>query len=379
MVSRRLLAAQIAILLALAATVAALRPESARGSYAGQAGALAFTVGQFILDPYNGDNSQAQDLYAVRAPSPRRLRLVHCTTAGGVTAGEGSLCPVGTPAFSPDGRQLVFAQDFVDDANACANTGQGQISTDGTCVTTLAIADADGGHAQALARLTSDDEQPEFLPDGRTLVFAGRARPSAQFDLYTVMSSGGNLTRLTRFGAAQPAPCANGSIAFTHRGNVYLLSADHRTRRQLTLRGGSAPDCSPNGGLIAFVRHRDLYVISATGTGLRRLSTNHVPTGRAAFAPGGHVLAGRPAFSPTGRAVALLSFGCPSHRGHCCPGLNDVGCVEQTDELDVVDLRGRVESTVRAGGCYDDGEGSQSCVGVGGVAWQALNAPYAPG
>lgn len=115
------------------------------------------------------------------------------------------------------------------------------------------------------------------------------------------------------------------------------------------------------GRSIAFVRHRDLYVISSAGTRLRRLTA-------------AHRLLGRPVFAPTGRSIAVLSFGCPSH-GRCCSALNTSGCVEPVGRLQVIDLRGRVESTMRVGGCYDDGEGSQSCDALGGVAWQPLSSP----
>ena len=151
-------------------------------------------------------------------------------------------CPLMTAAaFSPDGRQLTFGGE------GRGNFGFGY--PDG--VRDLTIANANGRAARHLAQQTADDEQPAFLPGGQTLVFAGRSKPGAPFDLYTVTSSGTGLTQLTSSGAQQPAPCANGSIAFVHRGDVYLLTADHRTQRRLTLRGGNSPDCSPDGRWIA--------------------------------------------------------------------------------------------------------------------------------
>lgn len=347
--------------LAVAGSVAIGLPESASASYPGRNGAIAFTQASFALDPYNGGGTESFDLYTKASAARARPRdLVHCTADEGDNSNAlGMACPTGAPAFSPDGRQLVFTEDVPATANQCVNTGVP--FTPESCPTTLALAQAGRRGVRTLAPLTADDQQPAFLPDGQTIVFAGRPSRHAPFDLYTVTSDGTGLTRLTLTGGSQPAPCANGSIAYVHDGDLYLLGPDHRTERRLTRAGASSPDCSGDGRSIAFVRHRDLYVISATAARLRRLTKSHI-------------LIGRPAFAPGSGQIAALTFFCP-RRGHCCDSLESKGnCVQQANDVEVVNLNGRIASMVRVGGCYDNGEGSQSCDAFDGLAWQPLAA-----
>ncbi len=353
--------AAIAIVLAVTALIAVGGAATASASYPGRPGEIAY-LDQYSsnYDPYNGNAPDANsDLLAVRPPS-RRLphtrslgaasrKLLGCTfTADGSTRPlAGQFCPTAA-AFSPDGRQLTFGGE------GRGNFGFG--AADG--VRNLTIASADGRAARHLAQQTADDEQPAFLPGGQTLVFAGRPKPGAPFDLYTVTSSGTGLTQLTSSGAQQPAPCANGSIAFVHRGDVYLLSADHRTQRRLTLRGGNSPDCSPDGRWIAFIRKRDLYLISSSGRRVRRLTTGGLPQGQ------------RPAFSPTGQQIAITAtFPC-RHSGYCCPDEFSGDCSNGSAGLVVIDLRGRVrwKSLNACGGLFSE------CHTFGGVAWQPLSS-----
>ncbi len=358
------LVARIALVLALAVSIAAGGAPTASASYPGRAGVIAFPYQshRFESDQTPLDGYQ---LDAVRPPGRHVRGVLECSLAGGYSYAQ-VICPLAAPAFSPDGRQMAFLGDEVssgsDASPACPTLG--------ACPSTLTIANVDGRAARTLAPLTADDEQPAFLPGGQTLVFAGRPQQGAPFDLYTITSSGTGLTRLTSSGASQPAPCANGSIAFVHRGDIYLLSADHRTQRRLTLRGGNSPDCSPDGRWIAFVRHRDLYLINSAGTRVRRLTTHHV-LDRPPFGEQDE----RPAFAPTGQRIAIITFNCRSHRNCCSKNYDgsNPNCVEPFYQLDVVDLRGRVRSKLPVSSCYANREGSTSCDALGGVAWQPLS------
>jgi len=346
--------AAIAIVLALAVSIAVGGAATASASYPGRPGEIAYPdqSESAIVDPYNGTppvTTASYDLYAVRAPSRRlphtrrrravfRRDLLSCsvtTTADAPESDVGQFCPT-TSAFSPDGRQLTFGDRGV-----------------------LVIASAAGSAARHLAQQTADDEQPAFLPGDQALVFAGSPKPGAPLDLYTASTSGTGLTQLTSSGGSQPAPCANGSLAFVHRGDVYLLSADHRTQRRLTLRGGDSPDCSPDGRWIAFTRNRDLYLISSSGRQVRRLTT-------------GHVLNGRPAFSPTGQQIAITAtFPC-RHSGNCCVDEYSGYCSDGSAGLEVIDLRGRVRWKP-LDGCPAPQYGPRGCDTYGGVAWQPLS------
>ena len=99
-------------------------------------------------------------------------------------------CDIGRFGYSPNGKQIVAAR-----------SGQ------------LAMLDSHGGDVQLLKALTSDDEQPAFLPGGQTIVFAGRA--GNQTNLYEVATDGTGLKQLTTKGARGPrlAPTARSPMS----------------------------------------------------------------------------------------------------------------------------------------------------------------------
>jgi Tol biopolymer transport system component len=63
-----------------------------------------------------------------------------------------SSAQVGSPSWSPDGRQIVFAQE-------------------GACSSALYVIDRDGSGLHRLAESRRDDELPAWSPDGRTVSF----------------------------------------------------------------------------------------------------------------------------------------------------------------------------------------------------------------
>jgi Tol biopolymer transport system component len=163
--------------------------------------------------------------------------------------------------------------------------------------------DALGGRARMLPRLTADDDHPAFLPGGRQLVFAGRSSPTSTANLYEVPASGTGVRRLTGDGGAQPAPCANGTIAYLHANNVWLMAANHRARRQLTRAGGQQPSCAPDSRHIVFVRGDELYMIGTDGYNLVELHA----TRRVHNSFDHHVVeVSQPQFSPDGDVISYL-------------------------------------------------------------------------
>jgi dipeptidyl aminopeptidase/acylaminoacyl peptidase len=141
------------------------------------------------------------------------------------------------PAWSPDGRRLAYVEPAA-----------GGLSD-------VYVVDADGRHRTALTRtLSADESAPAWAPDGRRLVIE-------------------------------------------RGGRLFVLHADRRGERSLA--AGREPAWSPKGGRVAFVRHRggtdDLYVVDATGRGLRRLTSSPA-------------VESEPAWSPDGRKIAFVSF-----------------------------------------------------------------------
>ena len=315
---------------------------AARASYPGSAGEIVYQDSYRAWDPLN--NGAVENDYSVRAaalPATGTTAVVTCRGAdGGFATGSPEFCPESGASFAPNGAALVFtgaayAADgsSVPDQSACSGVGY--------CPEAIIVAAADGTGGRLLSIPIADAEHAAFMPDGRRIVFAGRTGPRGQADLYTVNSDGSALTRVTSDGGTDPSPCPNGSVVYVHRGDLYLLAANLRTRRRLTRHGGTHPDCSHDSRTIALLRRATLYTMSVTGRHLRRLSS-----------PG--VADGRPAFSPAGGEIAFTTTrACTSHCGGRYPG-----CTNLTDRLELIDLLGRRRRSVVTGSnlCSSDGD-----------------------
>ena len=153
------------------------------------------------------------------------------------------------------------------------------------------------------------ETQPAWSPDGRQIVFASSADTYAPTDLYVIDMDGRNLRRLTDFpgGEFSPAWSPDGRrIAFvSYRLNnldISVMDADGSHVRQLTDSPliDDSPAWSPDGRQIAFHSTRygvdgsvvdTIYVMDADGSNERRLIEGYHS----------------PAWSPDGTQMALLS------------------------------------------------------------------------
>jgi TolB protein len=182
---------------------------------------------------------------------------------------RGALYNHGRPAWSPNGRNLVFNQDG----------GR------------LMVASADGISARVLTkqpvtgsqRVHVEDWDPVWSPDGKTIAFT-----RTRLDVYAE----------GRPGAATPA-------------DVFVIGANGKGLRRL-IRNASGASWSPNGREIAYVRAgAGLWVARADGTDARQLSARRVLPRvfeldrRRLFAP---------VWAPDGAAVAFQSFVSNSRR-----------------------------------------------------------------
>jgi dipeptidyl aminopeptidase/acylaminoacyl peptidase len=137
---------------------------------------------------------------------------------------------------------------------------------------------------------------PAWSPDGRRLAYVAPGIGGLS-DVYVVDADRRHRTPLTRTGSADesaPSWSRDGRRLVVEReGRLFVLRADRRGERLLGT--GSRPAWSPKGGRIAFVRRRaemdDLYLVDATGRGLRRLSTSPAIDSRPAWSPDGKRLA----------------------------------------------------------------------------------------
>ncbi len=252
--------------------------------FAGRNGAIAWQY-------WSQDQNQQNDGIRTSAGT-----VISCTSAGGSLA-----CGFGRPRYSPDGQLLVVSRTV-----PYLTPGEMGAGNSGS----LEFVNVDGSGARIVPRVTLDDEDPAFLPDGSRVVFAGTTAPTTTppsdfreqgkkpSELFIVGVNGNGVRQLTHDGGSMPAPCGNGTIAFVKHGDIYLLSRDGRSRRRLTKHGGTEPDCAPNSRRIVFSHYGNLYTISTSGRNVKRVPTHPSP---------GRFGASYPVFSPSGRMIAYRS------------------------------------------------------------------------
>lgn len=199
-------------------------------------------------------NADGSSPHAIATDSPGTSCAANDKPAGGV-------CRF-SPAWSPDGAQVIFActTPFI----------PGYPATGGLC-----IIGADGTGLRTLERTPARwyDDGPQFSPDGKRIAF------ERDYD------------------------SADGS---TLKAAVFVMNADGSSIRRLTpwaLRAGDHPDWSPDGKRILFTSNVDgpaavsanKYMIKADGTGLRQLT----------HATGGAVQYMSSSYSPDGKWITL--------------------------------------------------------------------------
>jgi TolB protein len=166
------------------------------------------------------------------------------------------------PAWSPDGRKIIFVSD-----------------RDGNLE--LYVMKADGTRQTRLTRNPGVDGSPTWRPDGHTI--ACGCRRGGNFDIYLLSVAthwGEETRRLTQDPGleADPSWSPNGlDIAFERKlggaSEIYVENVDSDKPRRLTSGGASAdPAWSPDDRSIAFVRYGDIYVMDPHGGNVRRLT-----------------------------------------------------------------------------------------------------------
>jgi TolB protein len=148
------------------------------------------------------------------------------------------------------------------------------------------VMNPDGSDQTNLTNNPARDQWPAWSPDGKQIVFTSDRDTGAGFSLYLMSADGSNVRRLTSGQADTPTWTADGRIVFD-RGSfcapgthLYIINADGSGERALT--SGSAIECfsaaSPSGDKLAFSRSTDggmtfhLYTMRLNGTGLQRVT-----------------------------------------------------------------------------------------------------------
>ena len=181
----------------------------------------------------------------------------------------------------------------------------------------IVVADAEGGHPRVLVAGAVHDVNPAFSPDGRWVVFGSRRQGSVDLYRVRVDGTGLERLTGDDAYDDQPAVAPDGRrIAFvsSRSGNadIWLLDLETRAVRNLTSHGGGdyRPAWSPDGAWIAFTSDRDspgarertgarfaplqrtqIYVMRADGSAARRVTTGTATVGGASWSPDGRSLA----------------------------------------------------------------------------------------
>ena len=211
---------------------------------------------QIVFRAHGRDGNQS-DIYVMGINGGRQRNLTKHAIANEVH-----------PAWSPDGRKIVFVSDRDGNSN-------------------IYVMDTDGKNVQRLTDHPLKDNKPAWSPDGKKIAFNARQHDQKNFDIYVMDADGKNVQRLTNHPASDtdPAWSPNGrKIAFDsgREGNtdIYVMDADGGNMRRLThhLAFEIMPAWSPNGRKIAFVsygqgRDSEIYIMDADGENIVQLTT----------------------------------------------------------------------------------------------------------
>jgi len=233
-----------------------------------------------------GDGAKtAYRALATVQPDGRADRFLReCQQTGANTIDGDCSIQYRSPSWRPDARQLVF------------DAGR-----------SLALIGSTGAGFSTLPPITADDSQPAFGPTGRKVVFAGRN--GGRTDLYVYDLPTRRAKRIAT-NAADPDWSSRNRIAFERRGNLYSVSPSGRGLKRITRSGGRDPGWSGSGRSVVFVRRGGIYSASADGKGARRIVRCSRCTSPV-FSPNGKLIAyDRPGLTvaqvKNGRTVATL-------------------------------------------------------------------------
>jgi len=235
------------------------------------------------------------------------------------------------PSLSPAGRRLVFVRRRADDRDDLFRVGidgSGLLRLTRTRVaeadptwssaggliafsagravgsSEIVVLEPDGTGRRRLTRNSVDDIDPAWAPGGARLTFT-RHVDGRNAEIYVIQADGTGLRRLTNRRGADDSPdwSSTGWIAYVRRlasGSAIRAVRPDGTRNHLVIRSTfelGAPTWSPRGARLVFEVwdgvDTELFRVSASSTGLRRLTRNSVADFGPVWGPGG----GRIAFT----------------------------------------------------------------------------------
>jgi hypothetical protein len=302
-----LLAASCLIALALLA----LTVTSAHAAFPGRPGLIAFDNS---FQSGGGESeedcgSEGDSIFTVHADGSHRTKLVK-----GVD-----------PSYSPNGKLIVFS--------VCDG-----VQSD------LMLMRSDGSGVRALTSTPKvSEDEPVFSATGSHVYFARDSGGEGYTQIYSIALDGSELRQLTpkrhETSDNSPAAAANGRfLVFDREGQLWTIRPDGSKPHKLAR--GWDPAVSPDSGRVAYSYRGQIYLVGAAGGGPRQLT--HLKSGHFAES-----IALSPAFSPDGSSIVFALEESISNG----PGFNDA------QKLDRVSVRsGRVVTLTKTsvGGFHPD-------------------------
>lgn len=267
---------------------------------AGVGPALAAFPGQNGKIAFASDRAGNDDIWAMSPTGGKPVNLTPSSPAGDAF-----------PNWRADGRKIVFQSNLETPGNPAP---EGLESPDLEIFTM----NADGSNRTQITFNELDDEDPAWSPDGRRIVFQRDLDPvrgQVNYDIFTMTASGAQERNITNdpdpFDVSPNWSPSGRRIAFAsdRHGDVgdpdgdaevteiYTVNTDgshiHRLTSNTSFDG--YPNWSPNGQRIAFQSDRDdaepnqveIYTMRDTGRDQRRLTFHAFPDYTPAWSPNG--------------------------------------------------------------------------------------------
>jgi Tol biopolymer transport system component len=284
---------------------------SARAAFPGRAGVIAYDNSRQSGGGESEETcgSESDSIFSIHGDGSHRIRLA-----------KGD-----DPSYSPNGKLIVFS--------VCDGVQED-----------LMLMKADGSGARPLTSTpkVSEDES-SFSADGKRVFFARDSGGEGYSQIYSIGIDGSGLKQLTpkrhETSDNSPAAAANGRfVVFDRGGQIITIRPDGSHLKKLAR--GWDPTVSPSSNRVAYSFRGQIYLIGAAGGAPRQLT--HLRSGHFA-----EVTALSPAFSPDGGWIAFALEESISNG----PGFND------SQKLDKVSVKtGKVVTLTKTkvGGFHPD-------------------------